>query len=162
MTEIAQLLESALRNKRSSLLRQAAMRTVARMPPETTIADLLDSDARDAIRDLTLDDLSEALAEGAQDSLPSAREVAAVDLGGARGDGAANEGETAADGASREERIFRRILAELGAPMTIGQLAKRLDMDTEELRGYLQWMKGMGRVQSSGRARATRYSLPTP
>lgn len=154
MTEIAQLLESALRNKRSSLLRQAAMRTVARMPPETTIADLLDSDARDAIRDLTLDDLAEALAEGAQDSLPTAHEVAAAD------EEAANVVDAPANGASREERIFRRILAELDAPLTIGQLAKRLDMDTEELRGYLQWMKGMGRVESSGRARATRYSLP--
>jgi hypothetical protein len=36
-------------------------------------------------------------------------------------------------------------------------MAKRLDVDIEELRGYLTWMKKMGKVTSSGQARATRY-----
>ena len=42
-------------------------------------------------------------------------------------------------------------------PLTIGQIAKRVEIDTEELRGYLTWMKKMGKVTATGRARATRY-----
>jgi DNA-binding IclR family transcriptional regulator len=58
--------------------------------------------------------------------------------------------------------MYRRILEVLArAPgLTIGQLAKRMDVDTLELRGYLAWMRRVGKVSSVGRARATRYSLP--
>ena len=38
------------------------------------------------------------------------------------------------------------------------QLAgKQLDIETIELRGYLTWMKRMGKIGSVGKARATRY-----
>ncbi len=50
------------------------------------------------------------------------------------------------------------ILEALSAgPQTIGQLGKAVSLETAELRGYLAWMKRMGKVNSSGRARATRY-----
>jgi hypothetical protein len=58
--------------------------------------------------------------------------------------------------------MYRRILEVLttNPGLTIGQLAKRMDVDTMELRGYLSWMRRVGKVHSIGRARATRYSLP--
>jgi predicted transcriptional regulator len=142
MTEIAQLFESALRNNRSSLLRKAAINTVAKMPAETTLRDLLQSDAREAIRELTLDDLAEAL-----DGKGRARAVEAAPM--------------PTEAQSPEEELYRRILDSLvSEPLTIGQLSKRLSMDTTELRSYLNWMKRMGKVQSNGRARATRYFVP--
>jgi predicted ArsR family transcriptional regulator len=157
MTEIAQLFESALRQNRASLLRKAAMNTLARMPPATTLRELLDSDAGEAVRELTLRDLVDALAHAGYRPAH----------GGANGRGTATRARTQADDAaspsaqweeSKEERIFREILAALeDEPLTIGQLGKRLDVDVEELRGYLAWMKKAGKVLSSGRARATRY-----
>ena len=149
MTEIAQLFESALRNNRSSVLRKAAINTVAKMPAETTLRELLLSDACEAIRELTLDDLAQALVEKRVTGRPTAR-------------GTRREVVTAAPAPqSDEEQLYRRILAVLAdESLTIGQLSKRLDMDTTELRGYLNWMKRMGKVHSSGRARATRYSVP--
>jgi predicted ArsR family transcriptional regulator len=148
MTEIAQLFESALRHNRGSLLRKAAINTVARMPASTTLRDLLVSDAGEAIRELTLEDLIEALAEaGVQPARTAARRVVAA--------------QEADDwSASREERIYRTILDSMeDEPLTIGQLAKQTGIDTEELRGYLTWMKKMGKVRASGRARATRYQV---
>jgi predicted Rossmann fold nucleotide-binding protein DprA/Smf involved in DNA uptake len=147
MTEIAQLFESALRQNRASLLRKAAMNTVARMPPGTTLRELLDSDAGEAIRELTLRDLKSALQEA-----------------GYRGrgpeQGARGVSSSASWTESREEKIFRQILSAMtDEPMTIGQLAKRTGLDVEELRGYLTWMKKAGKVTSSGRARATRYQV---
>lgn len=160
MTEIAQLFESALRQNRASLLRKAAMNTLARMPPATTLRDLLDSDAGEAVRELTLRDLVDALAQAGY--RPSAR-------GDSNGRSVTStRARPAADDAaspstqweeSKEERIFREILAALeDEALTIGQLGKRLDVDVEELRGYLAWMKKAGKVLSSGRARATRYT----
>lgn len=158
MTEIAQLFESALRQNQA----KAAMSTVARMPPETTLRELLESDAGEAVRALSLRDLAQALREAgfrshgtlrASGTAPAARAPAA---GGSRKRVVAAQNEVWPE--SREERIYRRILdAMAGEPLTIGQLAKRLEIDTTELRGYLNWMKKMGKVVSSGRARATRY-----
>lgn len=137
MTEIAQLFESTLRQNRS----RAAMSTVARMPPTTTLRELLCSDAADAIRALSLAELAEALREGGIGPAPS-REPAAA-------------GEPQR---SPQERLYLQILDEIAdEPLTIGQLSKRLDLDVEQLRGYLSWMKKMGKVVSTGRARATRY-----
>lgn len=151
MTEIAQLFESALRNNRSSVLRKAAINTVAKMPAETTLRELLLSDACEAIRELTLDDLAEALVDKRVNGRPTAR--------GNRREVVAAAPAPAPQ--SDEEQLYRRILAVLAdESLTIGQLGKRLDMDTTELRGYLNWMKRMGKVHSSGRARATRYSVP--
>ena len=53
MSEIAQLFESALRNNRATLLRQAAIRTIERMPADTTIRELMGSEAAAALRELT-------------------------------------------------------------------------------------------------------------
>lgn len=149
MTEIAQLFESALR----ASLSRAAMNTLAQMPPSTTLRELLESDAGEAVRALTLRDLGLALQQaGYQPRAPGAtrRRVAEAPSGPSR---------SAQWEESREERVFREILAALEHDsLTIGQLSKKLDVDTEELRGYLTWMKKAGKVTSSGRARATRYS----
>jgi hypothetical protein len=160
MTEIAQLFESALRQNRASLLRKAAMNTVARMPPSTTLRELLSSDAGEAIRELTIKDLREALAEAGLGPRPAGSPVGRNGAEGAKGRRRAAVQSKSDDWSeSREEQLFRRIMdAMADEPLTIGQLAKRVDIDTEELRGYLDWMKKAGKVTSSGRARATRYS----
>ena len=149
MSEIAQLFESALRQNRANLLRKAAMNTVAQMPLATTLRELLDSEAGDAVRELTLEEFTTALAEipdasGVPRTAASPPDVAPAD-------------ESAS---SREEQLYRDILAALAPePLTIGQLSKRLGLDVDELRGYLVWMKKMGKVGSTGRARATRYHV---
>jgi hypothetical protein len=147
MLEIARLLENALANNRSGL-RKAAKQTLAHAPLTTTIRELLASEAGDAMRELTLADLEEALmtASGAE----------------TRTSGTRHKVSTSADSQSREEYMYRRILEVLARSpgLTIGQLAKKLDVDTLELRGYLSWMRRVGKVHSTGRARATRYSLP--
>ncbi|MBK8264562.1 MAG: ArsR family transcriptional regulator [Nannocystis sp.] len=145
MTEIAQLFESALRQNRANLLRKAALNTVSRMPATMTLRELLQSEAGAAIRELTLRELSEAL-DGVA---PAGGRAAENDL--------ADETAPASD-ESREVRAYRQILEAIEeGPLTIGQLAKQVDIDVEELRGYLNWMKKMGKIGSSGRARATRY-----
>ena len=150
MLEIARLLENALANNRSGL-RKAAKQTLAHAPLTTTVRELLASEAGDAMRELTLADLEEALmtasgAEAASNGSAASRRKLA----------------TSADSQSREEYMYRRILEVLARSpsLTIGQLAKKLDVDTLELRGYLAWMRRVGKVSSTGRARATRYSLP--
>jgi predicted Rossmann fold nucleotide-binding protein DprA/Smf involved in DNA uptake len=159
MTEIAQLFESALRQNQA----KAAMSTVARMPPETTLRELLDSDAGEAVRSLSLRDLAQALREAGYRSRGTLRLAVAGTASAAATGGARKRVVTAGNEVwpeSREERIYRRILdAMAGEPLTIGQLAKRLELDVTELRGYLNWMKKMGKVVSSGRARATRYRV---
>ena len=150
MTEIAHLFESALRSNRASLLRKAAMNTVARMPPQTTLHELLSSEAAEAIRALTLSDLADALREAGMGPAEPARGRRKV----------AASKQPAAEPQSKEERIYRRILEAMAdEALTIGQLSKRLEVDVEELRGYLTWMKKMGKVVSTGRARATRYQV---
>ncbi|MBK6916115.1 MAG: hypothetical protein IPH07_01825 [Deltaproteobacteria bacterium] len=131
------------------------MNTLAQMPPSTTLRELLESDAGEAVRALTLRDLGLALQQAgyqprARAEAGARRRVAAPPTGPSR---------SAQWEESREERVFREILAALEHDsLTIGQLSKKLDVDTEELRGYLTWMKKAGKVTSSGRARATRYS----
>ena len=152
MLEIARLLENALANNRSGL-RKAAKQTLAKAPLGTTIRELLASEAGEAIRDLTLTDLEEALIEaGAGYSRKPMRSGAAR----------RRKVATSADSQSREEYMYRRILEVLSAQgsLTIGQIAKQIDVDTIELRGYLAWMRRVGKVGSSGKARATRYHLP--
>lgn len=150
MTEIAQLFESALRNNRANLLRKAAVNTVTRMPPNTTLHELLGSDAAEAIRELTLQEFRSALEEGGfVEAAPKPRVRRRIQVH------TSDSGEWTE---TREEQIYRRILDAMSdSPLTIGQLAKRVDIDVDELRGYLTWMKKMGKVTSSGRARATRY-----
>jgi hypothetical protein len=160
MTEIAQLFESALRQNRASLLRKAAMNTLARMPPATTLRELLESDAGEAVRELTLRDLVEALAQAGYRSSASGAKPETNGRTATRARGADDAASPSTQWEeSKEERIFREILAALeDEALTIGQLGKRLDVDVEELRGYLAWMKKAGKVLSSGRARATRYT----
>lgn len=158
MTEIAQLFESALRQNRASLLRKAAMNTLAKMPPATTLRELLDSDAGEAVRELTLRDLGDALAQAGYRPTRGSSAARRPAAPAQHADAEDPNSRSAHWGESKEERIFREILAVLeDEPLTIGQLSKRLDVEIEELRGYLAWMKKAGKVLSSGRARATRY-----
>lgn len=153
MTEIAQLFESALRQNRATLLRKAAINTVARMPATTKLSELLSSEAGASIRQLSISELREALA--ALVPARAARPAAAA--------ASTSEGEGAANGAgeAREVQVYKQILTAIeDEPLTIGQLAKRIDCDIAELRGYLAWMKKMGKIDSTGRARATRYHKP--
>jgi hypothetical protein len=151
MLEIARLLENALANNRSGL-RKAAKQTLAKAPLTTTIRELLSSEAGEAMRELTLADLEEALITAGGGG----------GRAGARSTAVESKPSTSADSQSREEFMYRRILEVLttNPGLTIGQLAKRMDVDTMELRGYLSWMRRVGKVHSIGRARATRYSLP--
>jgi hypothetical protein len=158
MLEIARLLENALANNRSGL-RKAAKQTLAKAPLTTTIRELLSSEAGEAMRELSLADLEEALISAGGGSTRS--------HGSASGTGTSraaveSKPSTSADSQSREEFMYRRILEVLttNPGLTIGQLAKRMDVDTMELRGYLSWMRRVGKVHSVGRARATRYYLP--
>lgn len=158
MLEIARLLENALANNRSGL-RKAAKQTLAKAPLTTTIRELLASEAGEAMRELSLADLEEALISAGAGSGRSSRST----IGSSQGRSAVEaKPSTSADSQSREEFMYRRILEVLttNPGLTIGQLAKRMDVDTMELRGYLSWMRRVGKVHSIGRARATRYSLP--
>jgi hypothetical protein len=166
MTEIAQLFESALRQNRANLLRKAAVNTVAKMPAQTTLRELLTSEAGSSIRELTLSELREALT-GFVPASGTRRGgvVLPVEQGGRNGNGAANHvplnPALNASPESREARLYRQIIDAVGSEAkTIGQLAKLVDVDVVELRGYLAWMKKMGKIDSTGRARATRYHLP--
>lgn len=160
MLEIARLLENALANNRSGL-RKAAKQTLAKAPLTTTIRELLSSEAGEAMRELSLADLEEALisAGAGNGRSSSARSTVGTSQGRAAVEAKPS---TSADSQSREEFMYRRILEVLttNPGLTIGQLAKRMDVDTMELRGYLAWMRRVGKVHSIGRARATRYSLP--
>lgn len=195
MTEIAQLFESALRQNRANLLRKAAINTVAKMPAQTTLQELLSSEAGASIRELTLLELREALAgfAGATGGARRAPSNGASTTPGNLSAAAASTASNAAAGGfsnfsasnfagtnfsgnnfagnnfstsnaapeSREARLYRQIIEAVGSePKTIGQLAKVVDVDVVELRGYLAWMKKMGKIDSTGRARATRYHLP--
>ncbi|MGH1346137.1 MAG: winged helix-turn-helix domain-containing protein [Nannocystales bacterium] len=156
MTEIAQLFESALRENRASLLRKAAKSTIARMPPSTTLSSLLESDAGEAVRALTLTELTEALEEAGLTpaaSAPLAARRRRVVEDDASGSDSADWG-----GEAAEAQLFRRIIDAMSdEPLTIGQLSKEVGIAVDELRGYLAWMKKAGKVTSAGRARATRY-----
>lgn len=170
MTEIAQLFESALRQNRANLLRKAAINTVAKMPAATTLHELLSSEAGSSIRELTLVELREALAGFVTATSPStspSTSSSTTNGAGARRIPAANPSSASASNGSsespesREARLYRQIIEACGnEPKTIGQLAKVVEVDVVELRGYLAWMKKMGKIDSSGRARATRYHLP--
>ncbi|MBK7827748.1 hypothetical protein [Nannocystis sp.] len=168
MTEIAQLFESALRQNRANLLRKAAINTVAKMPAQTTLHELLSSEAGTSIRELTLHELREALT-GFVPAAGARRSPGAASHSGPGGHtshsgvtvNAATPAANNASPESREARLYRQIIDAVGhEPKTIGQLAKVVDVDVVELRGYLAWMKKMGKIDSTGRARATRYHLP--
>ena len=166
MLDIARLLDNALANNRMGL-RKAAKQTLARAPLNTTVRELLASEAGEAIRELTISDLEEALIAASGATLPSpATTKTGIGTGisktGTGPAAAAGPAATSADSQSREEFMYRRILEVLSDDpgLTIGQLAKRIDVDTTELRGYLSWMRRVGKISSVGRARATRYSLP--
>ncbi len=158
MTEIAHLFESALRQNRANLLRKAAINTVAKMPAHTTLHELLTSEAGSSIRELTLVELREALAGFVNSASLASASHGARSFPSSAG-GPAGLGSNASP-ESREARLYRQIIEAVGSePKTIGQLAKVVDVDVVELRGYLAWMKKMGKIDSSGRARATRYHL---
>jgi hypothetical protein len=143
MLEIGKFFESALRDQ-SAELKKAALGTVTRMGSQVTLAELLSSDAGQGIRHLSLRDILSAFED--------------VGMERASSDAPADKEHESA--ASDQERIYLDILAHLGdGPQTIGQLAKSMDVGVSELRAYLDWMRGMGKVSTTGRARATRYHL---
>jgi len=157
MTEIAQLFESALRQNRATLLRKAAINTVARMPATTKLSELLSSEAGASIRQLSISELREAL--GALVPARAGRPAATATPSATTS--TPSEAEANGAGEAREVQVYKQILTAIeDEPLTIGQLAKRIDCDIAELRGYLAWMKKMGKIDSSGRARATRYHKP--
>jgi predicted Rossmann fold nucleotide-binding protein DprA/Smf involved in DNA uptake len=151
------------------------------MPAHTTLHELLTSEAGSSIRELTLVELREALAGFVQAASQASGQTSGLGSGlgsgqaprrtgeapgttsghsnAGLGSGSGNLGSNAAP-ESREARLYRQIIEAVGSePKTIGQLAKVVDVDVVELRGYLAWMKKMGKIDSSGRARATRYHL---
>ncbi len=110
-----------------------------------TLNDLLHSEAGSSIRQLTLRELKQALASVVKTTITTTTSRRTVTL-------------EAESPESREVRLYREILdAVEQEPLTIGQLAKQVDVDVTELRGYLTWMKKAGKIGSTGRARATRY-----
>jgi len=113
-----------------------------------TLHELLQSEAGASIRELSIREFSEAL-------------VSVVDPHRRPPVSAQEPVEPVSEpDEGHEARVFRQILAAVAErPLTIGQLAKQIVVDTTELRGYLTWMKKNGRIASFGRARATRYSL---
>jgi len=142
MSQIAQLFESALQNTQTSRLRQAAQRTLEQMPASMTIGELLASEAGPMVRALNLAEITEALG-----NKMSSRPVRV-------------EMDESADEDSVEGAMFVAILQAVAEePRTIGQLSKDLNIDLDELRGYLSWMKDVGKVTTTGRARGTRYHL---
>lgn len=156
MVEIGQFFESALRSQ-SAELKKAAMQAVANMGGSATIRDLLGSEAGQMIRQLSLRDLRDSLSELElessleEDDMLSDLEAEATELAADDPDGTRE---------SEQARMFREIVDALGhGPATIGQLSKDLDIDSDELRGYLDWMRSVGKVFTTGRARATRYNL---
>lgn len=161
MTDVAQLFESALRQNQA----KAAMSTVARMPPQTTLRELLESDAGAAVRALSLRDLAQALRDAgfrSRGTLGITVRAQPSSTGGGRKRVVAAASTEPVWPQSREARMYLRILdAVAEEPLTIGQLAKRLelssDADKDELRKRLKWMKDEGKIVSTGRARATRY-----
>lgn len=142
MTQIAKLFESALQNTQTQRLRQAAQRTIEQMPATTTIGELLSSEAGAMVRALSLDEIAEALGN----KLSSRRVTVEVD-------------EDAHDDSAEGDLFVKILQAVAEEPRTIGQLSKHLDIEVADLRGYLTWMKDVGKVVTTGRARGTRYHL---
>jgi predicted Rossmann fold nucleotide-binding protein DprA/Smf involved in DNA uptake len=142
MLEIGKFFESALRDQ-SAELKKVALRELSKMGSDATLSELLASDLGQGVRHLSLRDLYETFAEvevstSSSEVLEPRRNPAASD----------------------QERIYLEILSHLGdGPQTIGQLAKSMDLEAAELRAYLDWMRSMGKVSTTGRARATRYHL---
>jgi hypothetical protein len=143
MLEIGKYFESALRDQ-SAELKKVALNELSQMGPSATLADLMASDLGQGIRHLSLRDVFNTFADG-----PAPAADAEVESDDSR-----------REGGSDQERIYLDILHHLGdGPQTIGQLAKTMEVETAELRAYLDWMRSMGKVSTTGRARATRYHL---
>ena len=144
MLEIGKYFESALRDQ-SAALKKVALNELSQMGPSATLADMMASDLGQGIRHLSLRDLFNTFADAPAPAV---------------GEHEVESGEDRRDAESDQERIYLDILHHLGdGPQTIGQLAKTMDVDTAELRAYLDWMRSMGKVSTTGRARATRYHL---
>lgn len=155
MDDLSRLIESALEENHATL-RKAAMGTVASMGPSASVRDLLQSDAAMGIRSLSIRELAQALDEARQ---PRRRRRIAAPVTSSP---ASSGGASASRGGDASERgdVFERIASVLASgPQTIGQLGRELDMETPDLRTFLQWMLKDGRLTRSGKARATRYHL---
>jgi hypothetical protein len=168
MVEVSHLIESAFRESQGSL-RRAAIRTIAGTSPQTTLRELLDSDAGTAIRSLSLKEFMQALSELRERALPDLVLASSGDLGtksGVQAGGPASPTRRviATDSqanVSDQERAYRGILAALeGGQKSISEISSRTGVDILKLRQYLRWMEDNGKVARDGRARGTRYYLP--
>ena len=167
MLEIGRVFESALRTN-SQELRKAAIASVRRIGPDATIDDLLISEAAPEILKLSLGELCDAAGlvpkvrphVVPRDVVAKGVTASAPDAGITVHDAAPETGPDLGR-VSNEERMYREILGALGrdTPMTIGQLSKALGMDSQTLKPFVSWMRDMGKVESIGRARSTRYRL---
>lgn len=162
MSTIAQLFENALLD-RSEIHRKAAKRTIAKMPGDTKLKELLGSDGKEAIRSLTIQDLREALGGS---EVPRPRLEIAVRpevtqpaplIRAVRRRHVITVQEPVEE--SRKARIFKLIRAHCTTPQTIQQLQKRTGADPDELRGYLDWMRREQIVGITGNGRGRRYHL---
>lgn len=158
MVDLSSLIGSVL-DENEATLRRAAKQTIASMRPEAKFSELLESDAAATIRSLSLRELADALRPLVNEPSASPGKSSATQ-GSAKAQTASSTSESEASTQDRNAELFRDILEILVAgPLTIGQLARRLDLETAELRGYLQWMIQEGKITRSGKARATRYQL---
>ena len=144
MTEIAQIFESALHRNRENLHRRAALATLRGMPNTTTFKELLDSEAGEAILELSVAEFREALEahlEGAGSLVSDAR------------DARPQEGD--------DLEIFRKIVNSLDAPkgLTLSELSELIGLGPDALKERIAWMKKAGKVVTVGRGRGTRYRL---
>ena len=151
MSNLAEMFEAALRKNQSKFSRETVVAALRDATPETKLSDLgRDEDVSDALRALTLRDFGQLLEEFVPRT--AARRVVE-----------SSEVQTEAPD-NRDATIYLTILdAASSEPLTIGELAERTDLPADELRDYIQWMIGVGKLEKHGRARGTRYrAAPAP
>lgn len=159
MVEVSHMIESAFRESQASL-RKAAARTISRMNPQTTLRELLDSEAGTAVRSLSLREFMQALSE------LSGREVPSVSSNTVKTALAATPTRRVvtadrSSSVSEQERVYRGILSALETgSRSISELASEVDVEQLKLRQYLRWMEENGKIGRTGKARGTRYHLP--
>ena len=157
MVEVSHMIESAFRESQASL-RKAAARTITRMNPQTTLRELLESEAGSAVRSLSLREFIQALSELAGLPAAGSSSARAATATTPTRRVVTNDRNSAV---SEPERVYRAIVAalEIGS-QSISELAAEVDVEHIKLRQYLRWMEENGKVARTGKARGTRYHLP--
>lgn len=142
MSNLAEMFEAALRKNQSKFSRETVVAALRASSPATTLSELgKDEDVAEALRALTLRDFGQLLAEHLPKPEGRRRLVESADVQ-----------------ATREAAIYLAILgATQSEALSIGELAERTDIPADELRQYIDWMIGVGKLEKHGRARGTRY-----